>query len=144
GAIAPLRRLMASEDPQVRAFASIGLAVLDDEGAVPSLRRSLEPSSGQIVQRAAAWALGYLGGAEDEAPLAALLIGGEHLVGVAAAHALGARSSGRSVLIGGLMSADKRVQRAALVGLARSPDAATLPLLGARMRAGAYLDALID
>jgi HEAT repeat protein/tetratricopeptide (TPR) repeat protein len=149
-AVPTLRALLTHGDPDVRAFAILGLGHAHDRASTDALGHLLTADRSRVVQAATAWALGLIGDADDIAILALALERGDPKVRAAAALALGriGRAPARAALADALFNADPGERTAAIAALARMseerPDETLeLPLLGSRTSASTYLELLL-
>ncbi len=151
-AVPVLRALRDHADPDVRAFAILGLGAAGDRASAEPLRRALASDRQRVVQESAAWALGFVGGEADVAPLVSALANGQGRVRAAAALALGriGRPEARAALADALFDPNPTERAAALVALERlasrgesGAERVALPPAGARTTATAYLELLV-
>ncbi len=87
-AVASLRRLLGQGDPDVRAYAALGLGRAGDRASLPRLEQLVREDRSPVVQAAGAWALGLQGDARHVPLLVAMLRRGG-LTSRAATDALG-------------------------------------------------------
>ena len=148
-AIASLRELLDAGDPNVRAFAAMGLGRAGDRASAGDLEERLRQERSAEVQAAAAWALGQLRDPTRIPALVATLRGRSGLAALAAAHALGhlGAPDARSALCRALFDTDPRQRRAAAAALLRlvevaPPGQRDLPVLTIDQGAADYLSVL--
>ncbi len=150
-ALPMLRVLRDHADPDVRAFAVLGLGAEGDRASAEALRRMLSDDRQRVVQESAAWALGFVGGEADVPVLVHALANGQGRVRAASALALGriGRAESRAALAEALFDPNPSERAAALVALERlsggaRAERAELPLAGARTTASSYLELLLN
>lgn len=147
-ALSALRELGSEGDPDVRAYAALGMGRAGDRRSVEELERLLREDRSAHVQAAAAWSLGKVGTrAQIPALVSALRRGG--LVSRAAAQSLGALGRGGDdraldALVEALFDPDSTLHTASAAALANPEGTEDRPFTVPAGDAAAYVGGLLE